>query len=58
MKNGWVGFLGAALVMVAGIVMILAGKMLAGILICIAGIASIVLKLYMRRKFPAGDKHS
>lgn len=51
MKNAWVGYLGSALIFIAGILMLVAKRYLAGVLFIIAAIAGVVVKVKMNKKY-------
>lgn len=50
MKNAWLGYLGSALIVVAGVMMLIAKRYLAGVLFLVAGIGGAVLKYKMNQK--------
>ncbi len=50
MKNAWVGYLGSALIFVAGILMLVAKRYLAGVLFIVAAVAGVVVKYKMNQK--------
>ncbi|MEI6021402.1 MAG: hypothetical protein WCR21_09765 [Bacteroidota bacterium] len=54
MKNAWLGYLGSALILAAGILMLIAKRYLAGVLFIVAAVAGIVIKFKMNEK---GNKH-
>ena len=50
MKNAWVGYLGSALSFVAGILMLVAKRYLAGVLFIVVAVVWVVVKYKMNQK--------
>lgn len=50
MKNAWLGYVGSALILAAGILMLIAKRYLAGVLFIVAAIGGAVLKYKMNQK--------
>lgn len=49
MKNSWLGYLSSALLLIAGLLMLLGGKWIGAFFIVLA-IAGLILRIYMSRK--------
>lgn len=50
MKNAWLGYLGSALILIAGIMMLAAKRYWAGILFILAAIAGGIIKYRLNKK--------
>jgi hypothetical protein len=48
MNKAWMGWFSAVLFLIGGILLLVAGKIVAGILLILASVASVILQLKMR----------
>lgn len=49
MKNAWLGYLSSALLFIAGIIMLVAGKWI-GLLFVLLALAGLVIRIYLNKK--------
>ncbi len=50
MKNAWLGYLGSALTLLGGVIMIVAERYVMGSLLILAAIAGVIVKVYLGKK--------
>jgi hypothetical protein len=56
MNKPWIGYVASGLILVAGVLELLAGKITLGVFLMVMAVISLLLRIYFLKKLKGGEK--